>query len=175
MKAVGGSRIDSIDSLHPQAVQARLTIDNTSVLIQNGIWWFNRELDAYIDTTKPILKVKTGDKHMVWRNSTTGFRDTLNHTDVQADTVVCEYVVYELPFEDLPESVACLIMYTAAEEFIRSEIGDEDKIRGNSIFMKQAAIRAKSENTDNLNINHMDFPRVARVTGRIRPHWRSRN
>ena len=173
MKTVGGSKVDSVDSLHPQAIQANAAIETASRFVQDGIWWFNMEEDTYPDVNKTILKVKTGDKTLVWRG--TGFRDIVNHTDLTPDKVTCEYVSYLLDFEMLPESVASLVMYTAAEEFIRSEIGDEDKIRGNSMFVKTAALKAKTENMDNLNVNHNEFPRVKRVRGRIRPHWRPRN
>jgi len=178
LKTVGADSVDSINSLHPQAESAKEWLDTTRQQTLGNVWWFNREKTCYLDVNGLIegyvpLSVIPYDKNMIYRS--TGFRDNLNHENKAFADVLCEYVSFDLPWIEIPETIQHLIKIKAAIEFVRAEINDESIIRTLEKILIAASVAASSMNIRQLRINKMDSPRPGRVMHRVKPWWRPRN
>lgn len=127
--------IDSLDELH-EAKIVRNTLLQVSKEYQAKGWWFNRENWTLVpDSTTgrigvPVtaLSLRGVNGGVITRGST--LYNLNDKTYTFTDGVEC-VVVWEIPFEDLPESFAELVTYTTARDtqsFLRGDVSTDARL-----------------------------------------------
>ena len=137
--------IDSLDELH-EAKIVRNNLLQVSREIQAKGWWFNREPWTFIpdSTTQKIaipttvLSVRGVTTSVINRGAT--LYSLANTSFVFTEPVDC-VVVWDVDFEDLPETFAELITYTTAKDvqsFLRGDTATDVRLQEkvNQSFVK---------------------------------------
>lgn len=128
--------IDSLDELHEARI-IRNELLTTSRELQTRGWWFNREpwefipnsVDSKITVPVPVLTIKGTGANYVIRGG--NLYDVEGNTFIFNDKVEC-LVIWELTFEELPQSFAQLVAYTTAmdvQSFLRGDTAADQRLR----------------------------------------------
>lgn len=127
--------IDSLDELH-EAKIVRNNLVQVSREIQAKGWWFNREPWTFLpDSTTgkiavptTVLSVRGTNTSVISRGAT--LYSLTNTSYVFTEAVDC-VVVWEVEFEDLPETFAELVSYTTARDvqsFLRGDTSTDARL-----------------------------------------------
>ena len=127
--------IDSLDELH-EAKIVRNTLLQVSKEYQAKGWWFNREnwtfvpdsVTGKIGIPPTVLSIRGTTTKVINRGGTLYSFDNVSFDFT--DGVEC-LVVWEIPFEDLPESFAELVTYTTARDtqsFLRGDTSTDARL-----------------------------------------------
>lgn len=160
--------IDSLDELH-EAQIIRKELLNTSKELQTIGWWFNREpwtfvpdaINGKISVPVTVLAIKgTSDTYTVRGG---------NLYDVQGNTFlfgsnVDTLVVWELGFEELPQSFAQLVAYTTARDvqsFLRGDILADKRLQEK---VSQAYLTVQKEDLSHSQYNLIAGTRLVNRT-----------
>lgn len=128
--------IDSLDELHEARI-IRNELLTTSRELQTRGWWFNREpwefipnsVDSKIAVPVSVLALKGTGANYVVRGG--NLYDVEGNTLIFNDKVEC-LVIWELTFEELPQSFAQLVAYTTAmdvQSFLRGDTAADQRLR----------------------------------------------
>jgi hypothetical protein len=128
--------IDSLDELHEARI-IRNELLTTSRELQTRGWWFNREpwefipnsVDSKIAVPVTVLAIKGTGANYVIRGG--NLYDVEGNTFTFDDKVEC-LVVWELGFEELPQSFAQLVAYTTARDvqsFLRGDTSADKRLQ----------------------------------------------
>lgn len=128
--------IDSLDELHEARI-IRNELLTTSRELQTKGWWFNREpwefipnsVDSKITVPVPVLTIKGTGANYVIRGG--NLYDVEGNTFIFNNKVEC-LVIWELTFEELPQSFAQLVAYTTAmnvQSFLRGDTAADQRLR----------------------------------------------
>lgn len=128
--------IDSLDELHEARI-IRNELLTTSRELQTKGWWFNREpwefipnsVDSKIAVPVPVLTIKGTGANYVIRGG--NLYDVEGNTFIFNNKVEC-LVIWELTFEELPQSFAQLVAYTTAmnvQSFLRGDTAADQRLR----------------------------------------------
>lgn len=128
--------IDSLDELHEARI-IRNELLNTSRELQTKGWWFNREpwefipnsVDSKIAVPVTVLTIKGTGANYVIRGG--NLYDVEGNTFIFDDKVEC-LVIWELSFEELPQSFAQYVAYTTAmdvQSFLRGDTATNERLR----------------------------------------------
>ena len=127
--------IDSLDELH-EAKIVRNTLLQVSKEYQAKGWWFNRENWTFVPDSATgkigipptVLSIRGTTTKVINRGGTLYSFDNVSFEFT--DGVEC-LVVWEIPFEDLPESFAELVTYTTARDtqsFLRGDTSTDARL-----------------------------------------------
>lgn len=128
--------IDSLDELHEARI-IRNELLTTSRELQTRGWWFNREpwtfvpdaVNSKISVPVPVLAIKgTTNNYTIRGGNLYDVRGNTFLFDSNVDTLV----VWELDFEELPQSFAQLVAYTTAmdvQSFLRGDTAADQRLR----------------------------------------------
>lgn len=135
-------------------------------------YWFNRfsttlMRDNANEITLPLntLAFKADTERAVVRGTRLYNGDTLSFTWGAA---VAGTVILDVPFEELPESVAQLITYTAATTAYATDIGLEPVLQLWQQLAQAAALRVQKEHLRNMQYTTQRSPRYARLRDALR-------
>lgn len=128
--------IDSLDELHEARI-IRNELLTTSRELQTKGWWFNREpwefipnsVDSKIAVPVTVLTIKGTGANYVIRGG--NLYDVEGNTFIFDDKVEC-LVIWELSFEELPQSFAQYVAYTTAmdvQSFLRGDTATNERLR----------------------------------------------
>lgn len=128
--------IDSLDELHEARI-IRNELLTTSRELQTKGWWFNREpwefipnsVDSKITVPVTVLTIKGTGANYVIRGG--NLYDVEGNTFIFDDKVEC-LVIWELSFEELPQSFAQYVAYTTAmdvQSFLRGDTATNERLR----------------------------------------------
>lgn len=127
--------IDSLDELH-EAKIVRNNLVQVSREIQAKGWWFNREPWTFLPDSATgkiavpttVLSVRGTNTSVINRGAT--LYSLTNTSYVFTEAVDC-VVVWEVEFEDLPETFAELVSYTTARDvqsFLRGDTSTDARL-----------------------------------------------
>ena len=176
LRAIGSSPVNAVTTNHPDAANARTTLDRIRLAAQKRGWWFNIDYDYelspagafdQIAVTDDVKKIVFVDRNLAKRSGKV--YDKLNQTYAFTAPVCVKYSVRMVPWDDMPMSAQLYCAYLAAAEFIRDEL--EDKAKADS-FRKDAGIHMfdmKKEDLEAGQYNSFRKPRVSRARRGVRP------
>lgn len=165
--------IDSLDELH-EAKIVRNNLLQVSRELQTKGWWFNREPWTFIpdSTTGKILipvtalSIRGASKTVINRGATLYSLDDTSY--VFTDPVDC-VVVWEINFEDLPETFAEFITYTTAQDvqsFLRGDTSTDTRLQGK---VSQSYLKVQREDIAFNQYNFISGTRLVDRTTRPTP------
>jgi len=134
LTAIGESPINSLDTLgNLYAAQARDTLHAASREVQSAGWWFNQQegytftLNAQRKVNAPATVLKLFPARCGTPLVLRGKRviNPITGTDTFDTPPTADYVVWYLPFEELPESARRYIAVRAARIFQTSVLGSD--------------------------------------------------
>jgi len=164
---VGVGAVSDVNSTHPTAQAALLTIQRVSKQIQLRGWWFNREENLKLSTTvggeiilpSTTLKVDPVDPASKLVQRGTRLYDSKNHTYVISAEVIVNLNLL-LPTDELPEVAAVYLLHKAAYDFYVAEDGDELKSKALMYESDKAEAALKSHQLQSSNVNAKSRPSV---------------
>ena len=190
LREIQASELDSSVNLAtagPLVETALRTIRQVSHRIQSEGWWFNRFWDVPLLINShlfdpmvrnqiwllghPLNPPTRPNGGMIAISSYHGqyairdwkLYDMWTRSFTMKGTVCLRFMVVEFYVEDCPLNMGEYIKYVAAEEFVRSELGDTVRMQLLNKAGKEALVALKRENIRALNMNAMDSPSVRRV------------
>ena len=179
---VGETPVSNVNSQHPTAQSALLTITRVSKQFQLRGWWFNREERLTLSpsvggeivipsTTLKIDPVDTSSK-LVWRG--TRLYDSLNHT-YNIGTSVMVNMNLLLPTNELPEVAAMYLMHKSAYDFYVADDGDPEKAQALLFESDKAYADVKAQQIQMSNVNAKLRPVTAYLRAGLRQFGGSYN
>lgn len=165
--------IDSLDELH-EAQIIRKELLNTSKELQTRGWWFNREhwtfvpdaINGKISVPVTVLAIKgTSDTYTIRGGN---LYDVEGNTLIFDDKVEC-VVIWELSFEELPQSFAQLVAYTTARDvqsFLRGDTSADKRLQEK---VSQAYLTVQKEDLSHSQYNLISGTRLVDRTTRPVP------
>lgn len=176
LRAIGSSPVNSLETPHPDAANAKATLKRIRLQAQNRGWWFNVdynvtftqnetgeiEIPSYISSIKMLDRsyVKRGDK----------IYNTVNQTYLINCNLVAERVIRMVDWDELPQSMQEYITYFAASQFVQDELEDPSKT---GYFQEQAGLAmldVKKQDLEEGQYNMFDRPEYRKNRAGIRPY-----
>lgn len=155
---MGETPLNTLSEPHEFKSAALQFLKKFSATCQAKGWWFNREtLTLPVDARTgkiyipgDALSVRTTDKAIVARGRV--LYDTSRGTNVftSAEDVV---IIRQVPFDELPESVAAYIAAQTVHRFQSLYDGDSTKTRELSLQVAQTLMEANTEEIRNVGAN----------------------
>lgn len=183
LRTVGNESTSTLETQHPDVMQARGALEGYNKDFQSSGWWFNRsygvrwvpEVSGIIRVSDTVMEftlagVEAGylspeAKHRYTKRSGRVF-DSYRHTDNIGHDLIVDVTEFR-PIEDLPEVAATYLKHWAAGEYYIDDDGDMAKAdrlreRTENAFanLKQAALR-------NVKPNALQTPFANKLNHRI--------
>mgnify|MGYP003651996047 CR=1 FL=1 len=176
LRAIGSSPVNSLETDHPDSVNAVSTLNRIRKQAQLSGWWFNIDYcvvfnpqeDGCILVPSTISKIVLENKYLVNRGGK--LYNKLDQTFSFTESQTASRVQYVTPWEEMPISLQLHVTYFAAAQFVRDEIEDNAKVKE---FMQEAAIARLDMKKDDLEqgqYNIFDKARVIRARVGVRPY-----
>tara|TARA_R110000851_G_scaffold5402_4_gene22416 strand:+ start:6958 stop:7572 length:615 start_codon:yes stop_codon:yes gene_type:complete len=177
LRAIGSSPVNSLETLHPDAVNARTTLNRIRQQAQRRGWWFNIDYcvaftpdpqTGEVAIPDTISKVVFENKYLVARGNK--LYDKYNQSYVFSGLQIANRVQYTVLWDDMPPSLQENVAYVSAAHFVRDELEDTAKVQS---FREEAAVAMRDVLKDDLEqgqYNVFDKGRVIRARIGVRPY-----
>ena len=179
LRSIGSSPVNSVDTPHPDAVNARTTLNRIRRQAQRRGWWFNIDYNIYLqpDERNEILLPDTlstvvfDDTRYIKRGKYV--YDKFLQTNKHTDNVLAKRTVSILDWDDMPESMQEYCAYFANSQFIRDELEDPQKEKDLEKSAQQCLVDVKKQDLEEGQYNVFNKARVVRARAGVRPYHRS--
>lgn len=172
---LGEHPVTSLDTRHSTVAIILSAIDNQLDNISMRGWWFNefKEVTLYTDVDSEILvpvgTYKFVPKHWYDRASVRNGKlfngDTMTYVWPAA---ICGTITIKMPFNELPESAASYVLYSALVDTYITDIGLGDDVRAWSSESTSAAARMESEHLQQKKYSTRGTRQFANLTYALR-------
>lgn len=178
LRLIGSSPVNSLNTDHPDAANAKATMKRVSKRIQRRGWWCNID---YNITLEPDNRgeIIVGDTvtSLVAENSNyilrgTRLYDKQLQTAIFTDCVVITRLTYILEWDDMPQVMQEAVAYSAGAEFVRDELEDSNKERSLNEDAGKSFLDLKKQDLEEGQYNIFQKVRVARARGGVFPYQR---
>lgn len=176
LRAIGSSPVNSLETPHPDAANAKATLKRVRLQAQKRGWWFNVDYNVTLQPDENgeiaipsyISSLQMVDRSYVKRG------DKLYNKVQQTYYIGCEVVVSRmirmLDWDELPESMQDYIMYFAASLFIRDELEDPNKEQSFQQSAGMAMLDVKKQDLEEGQYNMFDRPEFRKNRSGVRPY-----
>lgn len=179
---IGETPVSNVNSTHPTAQSALLTITRVSKQFQLRGWWFNKEeclvlspnSSGEVIVPSTTLKIDPVDTRSKLVKRGTRLYDPRNHTYNIGVAVTVDLVLL-LPTDELPESAAAYLMHKAAYDFYVADDGDEMKAKLLLLEEQKSYAALKAEQLQMSDVNAKNRPVTALLRAGIHQHGGSYN
>tara|TARA_R110002020_G_scaffold131052_5_gene293051 strand:- start:237 stop:857 length:621 start_codon:yes stop_codon:yes gene_type:complete len=176
LRAIGSSPVNSLDTDHPDAVNAKATLNRMRKQSQLSGWWFNIDYcvsfipqpngDILIPST--ISKVVFESRYLVNRGGK--LYDKMNQTYSFTEQQLATRVQYITPWDEMPVSLQLYTTYMAAAQYVRDELEDTAKEMAFKEDAAGAGLLMKKDDLEQGQYNIFDKKRVIRARIGVRPY-----
>lgn len=176
LRAIGSSPVNSLETAHPDSVNARNTLDRIRKQAQLTGWWFN--IDYCVEFTpqpngdilvpSTISKTVFENRYLVNRGGK--LYDNANQTYFHSHSQIATRVQYMTPWDEMPNSLQLYVTYFAAAQFVRDEIEDSSKVKDFQNEAVNARLDVKKDDLEQGQYNCFDKKRVIRARIGVRPY-----
>jgi len=179
LRAIGSSPVNSLETPHPDAINAKATLNRWRKQVQAKGWWCNVDytvtftrdaVTGEIPVATHITKAVFQDSSIVIRGNKLYNKAIQSYVFTTNPTAV--RIQYDLSWAELPASLQRHAAYAAAAQFVMDEIEDAAK---SSYFKEQAGIAyvdVKSDDLSQRRLNVFDKTRVYLARKGVRPYLR---
>lgn len=176
LRAIGSSPVNSLETPHPDAANAKSTLKRIREQAQNRGWWFNIDYDVLLTKDEVgeipipsyISSLKMLDRNFVKRGDK--LYDKVNQTYKINCDVIAKVIIRIVEWDELPQSMQQYITYFAASQFIRDELEDPTKERAFQESAGMAMLDIKKQDLEEGQYNMFDRPQFQRNRAGIRPY-----
>lgn len=179
LRAIGSAPVNSLETNHPDAVNAKATLDRWRKQAQSRGWWCNLDYEVTftrdsvtgeIPVALHISKAIFQDKSIIIRGNKLYNKATQSY--VFTENPVATRVQYTLLWEDMPESMQRHAAYAAAKAFVMDEIEDQSKAREFAQDAGIALVDLKRDDLEQGGYNVFNKTRVMKARRGVRPYGR---
>ena len=179
LRLIGSSPVNSLGIAHPDAVNARATLDRLRRRAQQRGWWFNIDYNVgYIADPQGIVRIPKEISQIIFQDKNLVVRDNklynkCTQTAIFSSTQYATRTVRILEWSDMPNTMKDFCAYSAGAEFIRDELEDPSK---KADLMKDAAIalqEVKREDLQTGQYNVFQNQHVQRARSGVQPYERN--
>lgn len=178
LRLIGSSPVNSPNTDHPDAANAKATMQRISRRTQRRGWWCNIDYNVILtpDNTGAIKlpsnvsSIKMEDQNLVSRNSR--LYDKQNQTAIFTAPVTVLRWVQILEWDDMPDVMQEYCAYYAGSEFVRDELEDPQKEASLQESASVSYLDLKKQELEEGQYNIFQKRRVARARGGIQPYSR---
>jgi hypothetical protein len=176
LRLIGSSPVNSLETPHPDAANAKTTLDRIRKQLQRKSWWFNSDYQVALtpnskgnivlpDTYSSVVFV---DDHYVQRGNEV--YNKINQTNKHDGEVIAYLVVNVLDWEQLPKLAQDYCAYRAAGQFIRDELEDPNKTRELQEDAARTFIELNNQDLTENKYNMFNKSRVVKARMGVRPY-----
>ena len=175
LRLIGSSPVNSISTNHPDAANARATLERIRKRVQRKGWWCNIDYNVqfqpdnlgFIQIPATISSFVTNSCY-VQRGSK--LYDKVNNTFAFGAAVTASRVVRLLDWDDMPDLMQEYASYYAAAEFIRDELEDPQKETSLQRSAATSLLDLKKQELEEGQYNVFNNQRVARMRQGVSPY-----
>jgi len=178
LRLIGSSPVNSLNTDHPDAANAKATMLRVSKRVQRKGWWCNIDYNITLEpnssgeiiVSDKVTSLVAEQPDYVLRGNR--LYDKRLQTAIFEDVVKVTRLVYILDWDDMPQVMQETVAYTAAAEFTRDELEDPQKEQSLKEDAGKAYLDLKKQELEEGQYNIFHKPRVARARGGIAPYLR---
>lgn len=179
LRLIGSSPVNSVTTPHPDAANARTTLDRIRKQAQRTGWWFNVEYNLILspnDRGEIVLpetysSVTLEDKSLIQRG-----RKVYNkvlQTYLFTTSTTARKITIILDWDEMPEVMQEYCAYFAASQFVRDELEDPQKVADLERSAAQSLIDVKKQDLQDGQYNMFCKPRVIKARAGVQPYQRN--
>lgn len=179
LRLIGSSPVNNIATPHPDAANAKTTLNRIRRQAQRRGWWFNID---YNTTYAPdengnilipdeISSLVAEDKNLIKRGKK--LYNKLAQTFVFTTSIVACRTTRILEWDDMPECMQEYCAYFAAEQFVRDELEDPQKQADLKSSAGIAALDVKKQDLEEGRYNMFNNARVLQARAGVQPYQRN--
>jgi hypothetical protein len=178
LRLIGSSPVNSLDTDHPDAANAKATMSRISKRAQRRGWWFNIEYNVRLEpnSRKEIRlpdtysSVVLEDKALVQRGSRVYNKQT--QTGIFTESVIVSRMTRILEWDDMPDVMQEYCAYFSAAEYVRDELEDPQKEASLKESASASYLDLKKQDLEEGQYNIFTKNRVVQARGGIQPYGR---
>ena len=178
LRLIGSSPVNSLSTTHPDAANAKATMNRIRRLIQRRGWWCNIDYNITLTpndrneivVSGNVSSLVANDSNLILRGNRLYNKAT--QTAIFTSPVVVKRMIYILDWDDMPDVMQEVCAYRAGAEFVRDELEDPSK---EASLMESAGapyLDLKKQDLEEGQYNIFNKPRVAYARSGIRPYHR---
>ena len=176
LRAIGSSPVNSLETPHPDAANAKATLKRLRLQAQSRGWWFNIDYNVTftqnevgeIEVPSYISSIRMLDRNYVKRGGK--IYDNVNQTYIINRDLIAERTIRMVGWDELPQSMQSYITYFAASQFIQDELEDPSKTAHYQEAAGQAMLDVKKQDLEEGQYNMFDRPKFRQNRAGIRPY-----
>lgn len=176
LRLIGSSPVNSIETDHPDAANARATMKRLSRRVQRKGWWCNIDYNIILEPNDSgeiivgdfISSLVAQDSNYILRG--TRLYDKYNQTSIFKESVVTIRIVRILQWDEMPPVMQEYCAYYAGAEFIRDELEDPQKESSLSQSASASLLDLKKQELEEGQYNIFQKSRVARARAGVAPY-----
>ena len=178
LRLIGSSPVNSSDTDHPDAANAKATMNRISRRTQRKGWWCNIDYNVILKPNSQGEIVVSGEiSSLVPANNQYVLRgqklyDKANQTNKFGSQVEVTRLVRVLDWDDMPPVMQEYCAYYAASEFVRDELEDPQKEMSLKESASASYLDLKKQELEEGQYNIFTKPRVMRARSGIMPYSR---
>jgi hypothetical protein len=180
LRLIGVSYVNSLETDHPDSVNARTTMNRVSKRIQTKGWWFNTDYSIRyvrnsaneIRVPSQVVSMQFDDPSIIQRGNK--LYDRANNTFQFKQDITAIKVIRVLDWDDMPDLAQMYCAYYAGAEFVRDELEDPSKEKSLQASAASSLIDLNQQELREHKPNIFAKPRVLRARSGIRPYATSR-
>ncbi len=179
LRLIGSSPVNSVDTNHPDAANARATLNRISRRVQRKGWWCNIDYNVTFQPNEEgvILVPDTISSFVAPDSGYTqrGGRlyDKRNNTYTFTACVIATRVIRVLEWDEMPDIMQEYAAYYASAEFIRDELEDPQKELSLQKSAASSLLDLKKQELEEGQYNIFSNSRIARSRGGVSPYARN--
>jgi len=179
LRLIGSSPVNSLNTDHPDAANAKATMKRVSRRVQRKGWWCNIDYNLLLSPNdQGAIIVSDTVTSLVAENNCYVLRgnrlyDKQLQTAIFTADVVITRLTYVLDWDDMPQVMQETTAYSAAAEFVRDELEDASKEQSLQADAGKSFLDLKKQELEEGQYNIFSNPRIARARGGVAPYARS--
>lgn len=179
LRLIGSSPVNSLDTPHPDAANAKTTLDRVRRQFQRKSWWFNSDYNVTLSPdSSGLITIPDTYNSVVFCDNAYVVRggyvyNKLTQTNQHTTDVQVYLIIQTLDWEDMPTIVQDYCAYFAASQFIRDELEDPSKTQELQQDAARTLIDVKNQDLTENKYNMFNKSRVVRARMGVRPYQQS--
>ena len=181
LRLIGSTAINDIETAHPDAANARATLDRIRKRVHKRGWWFNIDYGVIFQpdpTTKEIIIAKEivsfiGESKFQYVVRGGKLYDKVLQTFQFEEDITAHRLTRILEWDDMPATMQEYCAYFAAVEYVRDELEDASKIRDLKESAGIALIDLKQDDLEQGQYNVFNTSRIRQARAGVQPYTRS--
>ena len=177
LRLIGSSPVNSISTDHPDAANARATLERIRKRVQRKGWWCNIDYNVVFQPDNlgfiqipDTISSFVGSACYVQRGSK--LFDKANNTFAFSTSVTATRVVRVLDWDDMPDVMQEYTAYYAGSEFVRDELEDPQKETSLQRSAATSLLDLKKQELEEGQYNVFNNTRVSRMRQGVSPYAR---